>query len=169
MALNDYSKAKQAGDMEAALQHKSVIDENFPYFGYSYIQHKNDIVPPIGLTYYSFRIMVGLGMLFILLFLMAWLLSFKPEKFSKMRWFHMIAIVCMPLAWVASQSGWIVAEVGRQPWTIQDLLPVQAAVSKLEAGSVIITFFVFLVLFSALLVAELNIMRKAIKKGPETE
>lgn len=169
MALNDYSKAKQAGDMEAALQHKSVIDENFPYFGYGYIQHKNDIVPPVGLTYYSFRIMVGLGMLFILLFLLAWLFSFKPEKFSKMRWFHMVAIVCMPLAWVASQSGWIVAEVGRQPWTIQDLLPVQAAVSKLEASSVMITFFVFLVLFSALLVAELNIMRKAIKKGPETE
>ncbi|WP_373812250.1 cytochrome ubiquinol oxidase subunit I [Porphyromonas loveana] len=169
MALNEYSLAKQVGNEEAAEEYKAIIDENYPYFGYGYIKDKNEVVPPVGITYYSFRIMVGLGMLFILVFLVAWLLSFKPEKLGRMRWFHIVTIVCMPFAWMASQSGWIVAEVGRQPWTIQNLLPVQAAVSKLEVSSVVITFFVFLVLFTALLIAEVNIMRKAIKKGPETE
>lgn len=169
MALNNYSLAKEIGEEEAAKEYKATIEKNFPYFGYGYLKDKNDAVPPVGITYYSFRIMVGLGVLFIILFLLAWIFSRKPENLEKKRWFHIATIVCIPFAWIASQSGWIVAEVGRQPWTIQNLLPVQAAVSKLEASSVIITFFVFLVLFSALLIAELNIMSKAIKKGPDTE
>jgi cytochrome d ubiquinol oxidase subunit I len=71
------------------------------------------------------------------------------------------------LAYICSQAGWIVAEVGRQPWAIQDILPVQAAVSKNETASVVLTFFIFLVLFTTLLIAELGIMRKVIKSGPE--
>ena len=67
----------------------------------------------------------------------------------------------------ASQAGWIVAEVGRQPWAIQDLLPVNAAISRLETGSVQTTFFIFLIMFTVLLIAEIGIMLKAIKKGPE--
>ena len=64
-------------------------------------------------------------------------------------------------------AGWIVAEVGRQPWAIQDLLPVNAAISRLETGSVQTTFFIFLIMFTVLLIAEIGIMLKAIKKGPE--
>ena len=71
------------------------------------------------------------------------------------------------MAWIATEAGWVVAEVGRQPWTIQNLLPVQAAISKIEASSVIITFTLFALLFTIMLVAEVNIMRKAIKSGPE--
>ena len=59
------------------------------------------------------------------------------------------------------------SEMGRQPWTIQDLLPVNAAVSKLETGSVQTTFFIFLIMFTVLLIAEIGIMVKAIRKGPE--
>ena len=73
----------------------------------------------------------------------------------------------IPLAYIASQAGWIVAEMGRQPWTIQDLLPVNAAVSKLETGSVQTTFFIFLIMFTVLLIAEIGIMVKAIRKGPD--
>ena len=61
----------------------------------------------------------------------------------------------------------MVAECGRQPWTIQDMLPVGAAISKLEVGSVQTTFFIFLILFTIMLVAEVGIMLKAIRKGPE--
>ena len=64
-------------------------------------------------------------------------------------------------------AGWVVAEVGRQPWAIQDMLPVGAAISKLQTGSVQLTFFIFLLLFTVLLFAEIGIMLKAIKKGPE--
>ena len=84
-----------------------------------------------------------------------------------MNWLHYVALISIPLAYLASQAGWVVAEVGRQPWTIQDLLPVNAAVSRLETGSVVTTFFIFLILFTILLIAEIGIMLKAIQKGPE--
>ena len=63
-------------------------------------------------------------------------------------------------------AGWIVAEVGRQPWAIQDILPTSASISKLATSSVQTTFFLFLILFTILLIAEVGIMVKAIKKGP---
>ena len=58
----------------------------------------------------------------------------------------------IPLAYLASVSGWIVAEVGRQPWTIQDLLPTVASVSRINTGSLITAFFLFVVLFTTLLI-----------------
>jgi cytochrome d ubiquinol oxidase subunit I len=64
-------------------------------------------------------------------------------------------------------SGWIVAEVGRQPWTIQDLLPTVAAVSNIDASAVQITFWLFAIIFTALLIAEIKIMLKQIKIGPK--
>lgn len=79
------------------------------------------------------------------------------------------AIIMIPLAYIASESGWIVAEIGRQPWTIQDLLPVSAAISDIGAGSVATTFFIFLALFTTMLAVEISILMKQIKKGPEYE
>lgn len=76
-------------------------------------------------------------------------------------------MLTIPLGYIAGQAGWIVAEVGRQPWAIQDLLPTGVAVSKLDVGSVQTTFFLFLVLFTILLIAEIRIMLREIKKGPE--
>jgi len=72
-----------------------------------------------------------------------------------------------PLGYIASEAGWIVAELGRQPWTIQDMLPTWAAVSDLHSGSIAITFFIFLALFTAMLITEISILCKEIKKGPE--
>ena len=71
------------------------------------------------------------------------------------------------LGLVAHEAGWIVTEVGRQPWAIQDLLPVTVARSNLDSGTVEVTFFMFLILFTALLIAELKIMAKQISIGPE--
>ena len=78
-----------------------------------------------------------------------------------------IAIISVPLVYICSQAGWIVAEVGRQPWTIQNLLPVQASVSGVSSGNVYATLVIFFVMFTVLLVAELGIMFNQIKKGPE--
>ena len=69
--------------------------------------------------------------------------------------------------YIASELGWLVAEMGRQPWTIQDLLPVGVSTSHLSVGSVQTTFFMFLGLFTILLIAEIKIMLSQIKKGPE--
>ena len=75
----------------------------------------------------------------------------------------MAAILMLPLTYIASEAGWIVAELGRQPWAIQDMLPTVAAVSDLRSGSVAFTFFIFLVLFTVLLIAEIRIMCRVIK------
>jgi cytochrome d ubiquinol oxidase subunit I len=72
----------------------------------------------------------------------------------------------VPLAYLASESGWLVAEFGRQPWTIQDMLPTWVAVSDLQSSSIMATFFIFLILFTTMLVIEINILIKQIKKGP---
>jgi len=83
-------------------------------------------------------------------------------------WLCWAAIAMVPRAYIASESGWLVAEFGRQPWTIQDMLPTWAAVSDLHAGSVALTFFIFLTLFTTMLAVEINILLKQIKKGPKS-
>lgn len=165
-ALDDFRRAKEEGD-EASMQiARSALKEYMPYFGYGYIQNKEDLVPHVGLLFWSFRVMVGLGMYFILFFLVILFLVWK-KRLAELNWLHWISLWSIPLAYIASQAGWIVAEMGRQPWTIQDLLPVNAAVSKLETGSVQTTFFIFLIMFTVLLIAEIGIMVKAIRKGPD--
>ena len=164
-ALADYRKAVKDKDQVAAEQARSLLDENFAYFGYGYIKDPADLVPHVGLTFYSFRVMVLLGGYFILLFIVALIWS-KKNKFADARWLQWASLWTIPLAYIAGQAGWIVAEVGRQPWTIQDILPTGASVSKLATSSVQTTFFVFLFLFTVLLIAEIGIMVKAIKKGP---
>ena len=111
-------------------------------------------------------IMVALGMLFLLIFGLTWFFLWK-KKLENQKWLLWTALLSIPLGYLATQLGWIVAEVGRQPWTIQDILPVQASISSVSAGSVQLTFFLFLLLFTALLLAEVKIMVKQIKKGPE--
>jgi cytochrome d ubiquinol oxidase subunit I len=71
------------------------------------------------------------------------------------------------LAYIASESGWLVAEFGRQPWTIQDMLPTWVSVSDIGGSAVALTFFLFLFLFTLMLAVEINILLKQIKKGPE--
>lgn len=89
------------------------------------------------------------------------------KDLSKYRWLLKVGIVLLPLGYIASESGWIVAEMGRQPWTIQDMLPTWVAASALEPGSVMLTFFLFLLLFTVMLAVEISIMLKQIRKGPE--
>lgn len=166
-ALADYRQAVKDKDEITASQHKKLLEENFSYFGYGYIQDPSDLIPHIGLTFYSFHIMVILGGFFILLFALASFLSYK-NKFVSQKWLQWVCLLSIPLAYIAGQAGWIVAEVGRQPWAIQDILPTAAAVSRLQTSSVQITFFVFLTIFTLLLIAEIGIMIKVIKQGPES-
>ena len=142
-----------------------MLRENMPYFGYGHIKNVNDVVPPVALTFYMFRIMVMLGGYFIVFFLFILFLVYKKDL-TKMKWVHWLAILTIPLGYLASQAGWVVAEVGRQPWVIQDMMPTNVAISQVSTGSVQLTFFIFLFLFTILLIAEIGIMLKAIKKGP---
>jgi len=160
MALKDYRSGKKD---EAT---KKVLMDNVPYFGYGYVKDASQLVPYIPICFWAFRVMVGLGFLFIIFFLVVGHLSFRKD-ITKYRWLLITAIVFLPLAYIASESGWVVAEMGRQPWTIQDMLPTWAAVSDLKAGSVALTFFIFLALFTTMLAVEISILCKQIKKGPE--
>lgn len=169
-SLEKFRNAEKAKDTEVAKLAKEELNKNVKYLGYGYLDKEDELIPNVQLLYYSFRIMVGLGVLFILLFAIATWYSFKnADKLKTNKSLQLIAIWSVPFVWIASQAGWIVAELGRQPWAIQDLLPLKAAVSKLDASSVIITFFLFVTLFTALLIAELNIMKKSIQAGPGAE
>lgn len=167
-ALNDYREAKAAGNDSLAVTHKAVLDENFKNFGYGYLEKPVDLIPNVALVFYSFHIMVALGMLFLVIFMAVWFLHWK-KKLENVRWLLWGSLFTIPLGYLATQLGWVVAEVGRQPWAIQDVLPVQAAVSSVSTGSVQLTFFLFLALFTALLIAEIRIMVKQIQKGPGSE
>ena len=178
-ALAAYRQAKfnSSDDGETASAHLKVLQENMPYFGYGYIKDKHDIVPFISVNFWAFRIMVGMGCLFILFFAVVLAGAYQyPKALWKKRsieslpkWHYWVAIALIPLGYIASESGWLVAEFGRQPWTIQDMLPTWAAVSDLHSSSVMITFFLFLILFTTMLAVEINILLKQIKKGPEYE
>lgn len=159
-AFRDYRATRQSDPAKAAVARRT-FEENKAYFGYGYIERVEDLIPPVGMVYWSFRLMVGAGGALLLAMALLWWFGRKGTLQEK-RWLLHIGLWSLLLVYVAGQAGWIVAEVGRQPWAIQDLLPVNAAISKLSVTSVQTTFFLFLILFTALLVAELRIMFKAI-------
>jgi cytochrome d ubiquinol oxidase subunit I len=157
---------KKAEIYEQIASSRAQLDENFEYFGYGYMKEPKDLIPPVSLTFYAFRVMIILGGFLLLLFALATYFSYK-NKFETKRWLQWICLISIFLAIFAGQAGWVVAEVGRQPWAIQDILPTSAAISQLSASSVKLTFFIFLALFTVLLIAELKILTSAIKKGPQ--
>ena len=151
---------------DSAAVFKAVLDENVQYMGYGHLEKPEDVVPPVGVVFWSFRFMIGLGMLMALLLLLALIFAWK-DKLQNKKWFFIAALVCIPLVYICGQCGWIVAEVGRQPWTIQGLLPVNVAISSLSAGAVKTTFFLFLAIFALFLVIEIRILAGAIGQGPK--
>ena len=165
-ALKEYRQKDTPAERKAELQ--KTIQENMPYFGYGYVRDKADLVPYIPLCFYAFRVMVGLGTLFLLFFVVVVFLAWRKDIASpKLRLLHMAAIALLPLGYICSESGWLVAEFGRQPWAIQDMMPTWVGVSNVGSSSVMLTFFIFLALFTTLLAVEISILVKAIKQGPE--
>ncbi len=142
------------------------LKENMKYFGYGYARNADELVPFIPINFWAFRIMVGFGCLFILFFAVVLFFIYRKD-ITQPRWLQKVAVALLPFAYIASESGWLVAEFGRQPWTIQDMLPTWASVSNLPTSSVATTFIIFLVLFTTMLVVEISIMLKQIKRGPE--
>ncbi len=167
-ALADFKTSQKNNDKAAAAEARNTLEKNFSDFGYGYLPKKEDAIPPIGISFYSFHIMVGLGIYFVIFFALTLIFSLRDRIASK-RGFLKLAIWTIPLAFIASEFGWIVAEFGRQPWTIQGLLPTWMSTSDLSAGNVQFTFFMFLALFTILLIVEFKIMLRQIKLGPKEE
>lgn len=125
-----------------------------------------DTVPNVFTLFWTFRIMVACGLYFIVLFATAFYLAQK-RRLDKHRWFLWVALFSLPLPWVATQVGWLVAEYGRQPWLVEGLLPTFMGVSSINASSVWISLLGFIFFYSALAVVELFLMVKYIRLGPD--
>ena len=162
--LAEYRKLKVADASDRRLPELvAQLKADMPYFGYGYIKDRAELVPYIPINFYAFRVMVGVGTLLMLFFLVIGHIAWRKDITASRRWLHWAALAMLPLTYLASEAGWIVAELGRQPWAIQDMMPTVSAVSDLRSGSVALTFFLFLVLFTVLLVAEVKIMCNVIK------
>ncbi|WP_291861040.1 cytochrome ubiquinol oxidase subunit I [Marinilabilia sp.] len=178
-ALKAAQKEEPNGEKAEALKAKfrdpAFIENNVQYFGYGSFYDPDPIqieknaftmVPPISMTFYAFHIMVMLGGLFLVIFAVFLFLVMRNQLHNK-KWLLWAGVWTIPLAYIAQQSGWIVAEVGRQPWVIQDLMPTMKAVTQIDVVSVMTTFFLFAVIFIGLFIAEVRIMVKQIKVGPK--
>lgn len=164
-ALRKYDIARFQGDKEAMAAAEKELREYYPYFGYGYFDSVDEAIPPVGVTFYSFRVMVMLGSYFLLFYIVVLFAVYRRDWLQRHKWMQWVAMISVPFMWVCSEAGWMVAEVGRQPWTVQDLLPTKAAISEISSASVITTFWMFAVIFTVLLIAEVSIMLRQINKN----
>ncbi len=164
--LATYKLARQSGDVFSAESALVRFRANSEYLGYGYLATPEEAVPPVAISFYAFHIMVVLGSFFPVLFL-AYLFFLYKGQLEEQRWLLPVGLLSLLLGTVAQQAGWVVAEVGRQPWAIQGMMPVSVATTNLDVGNVQTTFFMFLGLFTLLLIAEVKIMLKQISIGPE--
>jgi cytochrome d ubiquinol oxidase subunit I len=122
-------------------------------------------VPNVPLLFWSFRIMVALGFFFIALFGYAFYLASRRKLDRPL--FLRIAMWSLPLPWIAAELGWIVAEVGRQPWAIDGVLPTFLGVSSTSSPQVTASLIGFVVLYTGLAVVDVLLMRRTVKAGPD--
>ncbi len=164
--LAAYKAADAAGNEQeksAALARFRINEE---YMGFGYMQAPEDAVPSVPTTFYSFHYMVFAGSAIIgLMLLFLW--AAKKGGLERRRLLQLLGLLSFPMMYLASEFGWVVAEVGRQPWVMEGKLLTSMASTQISSGSVKVTFFVFLALFTVLALAEVAIMIKQINIGPE--
>lgn len=161
------------------------LKSNFEYIGFALLLKKYkdnilladeadidraalDTVPNVLPIFFSFRVMVACGFYFIILFGVALYYMNIRRNFNK-TWLLKLCLISLPLPWIAAELGWIVAEYGRQPWAIYGILPTFMGVSSVSKANVLGSLIGFLTLYTILLIADLYLMTKYAKKGPETK
>ncbi|MGP8049745.1 MAG: cytochrome ubiquinol oxidase subunit I [Desulfobaccales bacterium] len=120
--------------------------------------------PPVTLTFVAFRLMVALGLLMALLTVVGW---FKRNKLESSPGYLKVMLYAMPLPYVALQAGWIVTEVGRQPWIVYGLMKTAAAVSPIAASQVAVSLPAFIAVYGLLGGVAFYLMAKHVRRGPE--
>lgn len=166
-SLKQYKEAKAAGDTVSADMALRAFRANEKDLGYGYLDENNlgELVPNVPFLFWAFRYMVALGFLYPLFFLVVWIRA-KQGMIEKCTPLLKFALILIPLTYLSSQLGWAVAEVGRQPWIVYELMPTKIGASASSATIVMAVFFGFLVIFTLLLIAALGIAIKTIKEGP---
>ncbi|MBP7997034.1 MAG: cytochrome ubiquinol oxidase subunit I, partial [Thiopseudomonas sp.] len=124
-----------------------------------------DTIPHVPSIFWAFRFMVGAGFLMLLLFVLAFWASTKHNQEHK-TWLLRFALLSLPLPWVGVQAGWYVAEVGRQPWSIGEVLPTFLSTSSLSSGDVLGTIITIAVIYTVLIIIEMFLMIRFARKGP---
>lgn len=168
-ALAEYNEASKAGNTEAMAAAAAKVKENFEYFGFGYLDNPEAAIPPVGTTFYAFHIMIIAGGFLLLVLAIGLFFAYRRPALLTNKLVCWVGILSIVVVWVCSQAGWVVAEVGRQPWVIQNLMPTNAAISGISSGSVELTFWIFAILFTALLVAEISIMLRYISSASKND
>ncbi|BBK35973.1 cytochrome bd oxidase subunit I [Allostella sp. ATCC 35155] len=185
LAFDALQKIRAAGASGAPAEVRQAFEEHGGDLGYALLLKRHvddprqatdeqiaraawDTVPNVPSLFWSFRIMVGLGFFFILLTATFFYLSAR-RRLDRYPLLLRVAVLAIPLPWLAAELGWIVAEFGRQPWIIEGVLPTAAAVSNLGATTVLLTIIGFVIVYTALFIVEMALMLRAIRKGPEPD
>ena len=158
--------ADHHGDLGYALLLKRFVADPLQATAADIKRAAQSTVPPVAYLFWAFRLMVACGFFFIALFAFAFYVS-SVQRFEQYRWFLWVALFSLPLPWLAAELGWTVAEIGRQPWVIEGVLPTHIAVSTLREGQVWTSLGAFLVFYSLLAIADVFLMARYVRLGPE--
>jgi len=126
-----------------------------------------DSIPPVAPIFYSFRAMVGAGVLMLLLIGIAFIDSCR-HRIGQRTWLLKALLWGLPLPWIAIEAGWVVAEIGRQPWTIGEVLPTYMSASTLSTSDLLFSMIGICAFYTILLVIEMYLMVKFARKGPSS-
>ncbi|RQZ13352.1 cytochrome bd-I ubiquinol oxidase subunit CydA [Burkholderia sp. Bp9031] len=183
VAYGALQKIKQGDTSEAT---RALFDQHKQYLGYGLMLKQftpnvvdatpeqikaaaKKTIPPVAPVFFSFRIMVALGFLFVATFVAAfWFCARRELLHDNRRWFLRYAVWAIPLPWIAIEFGWIVAELGRQPWTIAGVLPTHLSASSLQPSDLYLSLAGFILFYTALFVIEIKLMFKYARLGPSS-
>ncbi|HET9679492.1 MAG TPA: cytochrome ubiquinol oxidase subunit I [Gammaproteobacteria bacterium] len=124
--------------------------------------------PNVALVFWSFRVMVGIGLLMLFIAWYGMWLQWR-KRLVNTQWFLRLCVIAIPSGFIAVVAGWWVAEVGRQPWVIYGLMRTSEAVSSISSGQVLSSFLAFIGIYSVMFVAYIYYLCKIIRKGPDTQ
>ena len=129
-------------------------------------QAARDSIPPVAPVFWSFRLMVGFGLLMLAYFVLAVIYTLRNQVQHK-RWFLKVAVWMIPIPFLANETGWLVAELGRQPWTVFGVLPTWMSASTHGVDYMVFSLAGFVLLYSVFIAVEMVLMVRSIRQGPE--
>ncbi len=131
------------------------------------IRAADDTIPAVAPLFWTFRIMVLCGVIMLFVFAAAFYYC-SIRLVEHKRWLLRLAVWSLPLPWIAAETGWFVAEFGRQPWTIAGVLPTHLSVSSISSGQIWLSIGGFALFYTVLLIIELYLMQKYVRLGPSS-